>query len=219
MRIYIRYTLYLYVLIGSCLAHSGSYDDFFQAIKRDDAAAVTALLRRGFDVNTPDPQLRHGLVVALESPSNRALEALLVWPGVKFDQRNAHDETPLMLAALRGNLAAVRKLVAMDADVNKTGWTALHYAATNAHLEIMQLLLDEHAYIDAESPNGSTPLMMAAQYGSAAAVRLLLEAGADPTLKNQLQLTATDFARLGGRDDSAALLAAALRATPATQQR
>ena len=59
----------------------------------------------------------------------------------------------------------------------------------------MELLLENHAYIDAESPNGTTPLMMAAHYGTPAAVKLLLEAGADPTLKNQLGLTAIDFAR------------------------
>jgi len=41
----------------------------------------------------------------------------------------------------------------------------------------MMLLLDEHAYIDAASPNGTTPLMMAAHYGTPSAVKLLLEAG------------------------------------------
>jgi ankyrin repeat protein len=43
----------------------------------------------------------------------------------------------------------------------------------------MELLLEENAYIDAESPNKTTPLMMAAQYGSPAAVKLLLAEGAD----------------------------------------
>ena len=41
--------------------------------------------------------------------------------------------------------------------------------------------------------------MMAAHYGTPAAVKLLLEAGADPTLKNQLGLTAIDFADRGDR--------------------
>jgi ankyrin repeat protein len=109
-------------------------------------------------------------------------------------------------------LALARQLIDKGADVNKTGWTALHYAATNAHLDLMLLLLENHAYIDAESPNGSTPLMLAAQYGTAKAVKLLILAGADPLLKNQLQLGALDFAQRGGREDSAALIAAALRA-------
>jgi uncharacterized protein len=96
--------------------------------------------------------------------------------------------------------------------VNKTGWTPLHYAATGGHVEIIQILLDEYAYIDAESPNKSTPLMMAAKYGTPAAVKLLLESGADPTLRNELGLSAIDFAQQGNRRDSAEMIAAAIRA-------
>ena len=77
---------------------------------------------------------------------------------------------------------------------------------------IIELLLEQHAYIDAESPNGTTPLMMAAHYGSPAAVKLLLEAGADPALKNQLGLTAIDFAYRAGRQDAADMIAANIRA-------
>ena len=99
-----------------------------------------------------------------------------------------------MMAALKGHLDLVKKLIDRGADVNKPGWTPLHYAATSGHLAIMELLLEHHAFIDAESPNGTTPLMMAAHYGTPAAVKLLLEAGADPTMKNQLGLTAIDFA-------------------------
>jgi ankyrin repeat protein len=117
------------------------------------------------------------------------------------------------MAALKGQKEIVRKLIARDADVNKTGRTPLHYAATGGHVEIIQILLDEYAYIDAESPNKSTPLMMAAKYGTPAAVKLLLEAGADPTLRNELGLSAIDFAQQGNRRDSAELIAAAIRAT------
>ena len=75
----------------------------------------------------------------------------------------------------------------------------------------MELLLDENAYIDAASPNGTTPLMMAAHYGSPAAVKLLLEAGADPTIRNQLGLTAIDFAYRANRTDAAEMIAEAIR--------
>jgi ankyrin repeat protein len=206
-----RYIVYLYVFIGYGLVLAGSYEDFFRAIKVDDVAAVTDLLQRGFDVNTPDPNSSHALAIALSGPSPKVVQLLLTWPATHIDQRNAQDETPLMMAALRGNLAAARALIDKDADVNKTGWTPLHYAATNGHLDVMQLLLEHHAYIDAESPNGSTPLMMAALYGSAAAVKLLLDAGADPQLKNQLQLSALDFAKSGSHEESAALIDGSMR--------
>ena len=87
----------------------------------------------------------------------------------------------------------MKALIARGADVNKTGWAPLHYAAsagTPQHTAIIALLLENHAYIDATSPNGTTPLMMAAHYGSNDAVQLLLDEGADPTLKNQLGLSA-----------------------------
>ena len=51
-----------------------------------------------------------------------------------------------------------------------------------------------NAYIDSESPNGTTPLMLAANSTSALTVKLLLEEGADPTLVNHGNASALDFA-------------------------
>ena len=212
MRIYFKKILYLVVITGLNWAHAGSYEDFFIAIKRDDAAAVTALLSRGFDPDTRDPDGTPGLYLAVREPSLKVAEALIAWPKSNVEVRTAQDESPLMMAALKGHMGLVRQLIARDADVNKTGWTPLHYAATNGHVAIMRLLLEHHAYIDAESPNGTTPLMMAAHYGSPEAVKLLLEAGADPLLKNQLGLTALDFAHRGNRTEAAGLIAAFVRA-------
>ena len=81
----------------------------------------------------------------------------------------------------------------------------------NGHLDVIRLLLEQHAYIDAESPNGTTPLMMAAHYGTPEAVKLLLAEGADPTLKNQLGLSAIDFAFRANRTDAADQITAAIR--------
>lgn len=203
--------LYLVVIIGFGLTHAGSYDDYFRAVRSDDARTVANLLSRGFDANTLDPKGMHGLFIAVQEPSPKVAEVLIRWPRTNVEFRTAKDESPLMMASLKGHLELARKLIERGADVNKTGWAPLHYAATNGHLEIMNLLLDNYAYIDAESPNGTTPLMMAAQYGSAAAVKLLLEAGADPGLKNRLGLTAIDFANRASRVESAELIAAAQR--------
>jgi ankyrin repeat protein len=124
-----------------------------------------------------------------------------------MDALNQVGESALMLAALRGEFAWSQRLLDRGARVNRTGWSALHYAATGPEARIVALLLDRGAAIDAESPNRSTPLMMAARYGSEASVALLLARGADATRRNDLDLGAADFAKLGGRDSLAAKLA------------
>lgn len=212
MRNYFKFAAVLFVVINVFDANAGSYDDFFVAIKRDDAHTVQELLQRGFDPNTPSLEHLDGLYLALRDGSLKAAQALVDWPKTNVDVRTDHDETPLMMACLRGQIDIARKLIARGADVNKTGWTPLHYAATSGNVAIIQMLLDENAYIDAESPNGTTPLMMAAMYGTPEAVKLLIDSGADPTLKNQLGMTAQDFATRGSRKDAAALLEAGIQA-------
>ena len=191
--------------------HAGSHEDFFTAIRRDNPNAITRLLGRGFDPNTLDENGQTGLILALQLDSMRAFNALLAARNLNVEVRNAKDESPLMLAAIKGRLEAVQALLARDADVNKTGWTPLHYAASGTQpqqVEVIALLLEHHAYIDAASPNGTTPLMMAAQYGTDASAQLLLSEGADPTIKNQLGLTAVDFAMRAEREELARTIAA-----------
>jgi len=206
------------VLIGFFLifenSHAGAYDDFFKAVKLDDARGVQALLNRGFDPNTLDERGQTGLLLALKENALKTAEALIRLDQTKVELRNDKDESPLMMAALRGHKELVELLIWRDADVNKTGWTPLHYAASGGHAEVAQLLLNHSAYIDAESPNGTTPLMMAAMYGSPEVVKLLLQEGADRDHKNQLGMTALDFAKQASRKDAIQLLQALSAATP-----
>ena len=65
---------------------------------------------------------------------------------------------------------------------------------------LAKLLLESGASVDAESPNGTTPLMLAARHAPEATVELLLQRGADSRRRNQRGLQAIDFAEAGGRD-------------------
>lgn len=187
-------------------ARAGSYEDFFAALERDNAAGVTALLQRGFDPNTRDPKGQVGLFVALRSQSLRAAEALAAHPAIDVDAVNLDGETPLMMAALRGDLDWVRRLVRAGARVERAGWSPLHYAATGPSDAAVSWLIEQRAPVDARSPNGTTPLMMAARYGSEASADALLRGGADAALRNDQGLRAADFARMAGRDALAARL-------------
>ncbi|RZM04018.1 MAG: ankyrin repeat domain-containing protein [Variovorax sp.] len=204
--------LCIVAVVASFSASADSFSDFFRAVRSDNAGGVKSLLQRGFDPNTRDEKGQTGLLLALREPSPRVIDVLLASPKTNVEARNENDESPLMLAAIRGQRDLVQKLVTRDADVNKPGWTPLHYAASSTastgQVEIMKLLLDKYAFIDAQSPNGTTPLMMAAMYGTTASVKLLLDEGADTAMKNQQGMTALDFAQRGNRPDAVELLTA-----------
>jgi ankyrin repeat protein len=209
-----KYALYLIVLVWFFPVKAGSYDDFFEGLKTDEVKVVANLLARGFDPNTLSFDGQYPLVLAIRRPSPAVLDLLLRTKGLRAEVRTAKDESPLMLASMAGMVEVCKRLIALDADVNKTGWTPLHYAASGGHIEVIKLLLSHSAYIDAESPNLTTPLMMAAMYGSPQAVELLLAEGADASLKNQKGMTALDFADVADKQASAKILVRHMIALP-----
>lgn len=181
---------------------AGAYDDFFKAVKIDDADAVSALLARGFDPNGVEPERNDtGLILALRENSPKVFGVLLNAKDTDLEAKSRNGDSALMLAAFKGNKAAVDALIARGAEVNRPGWTALHYAASIGNDDIVKVLLDNSAYIDAESPNGTTPIMMAARSGHIYTVKLLLDEGADATLKNSLGMTAIDMAEKNEHKD------------------
>lgn len=184
------------------IAVGGAYDDYFKAVKFDNVKQVQSLLQRGFDPNTVEEERGEtGLMIALREDSSKVFELLLHTKDVNLDARARNGDSALMIAAYKGKYDAVKALLDKGAEPNQTGWTALHYAATVGNNQIVQLLLDRSAYIDAESPNQTTPIMMAARGGHILTVKLLLDEGADVTLKNGAGMTALDFARAGGFKD------------------
>ena len=198
---------------------SEAAQDFYTAIMRDNYKDVMTWLLRGFNPNTPDDRGRTPLTLAMRQDSWRVVDTLLQSPATDVNLPNRQNETPLMMAAIKGNLEVVKKLVARKADVNREGWTPLHYAASAGlehSVEIAAYLLEHHAYIDATSPNGSTPLMLAAQYSSEGMVNLLLKEGADVMLRNQQGWGALEFAQKSERDFMVKLIGEHLRKGRAT---
>lgn len=206
MRKWIRNASYIIVTTYISVAYAGTYEDFFVAVKRNDGRTVTALVERGFDPNTRDPQGQVALIMALQNEDLAVAEALMARPDTQLGLVNNVGESALMMAALRGQLDWCKRLLERGAPVNQTGWSPLHYAATGPEPKIVQLLLDRGAKVDAESPNRTTPLMMAARYGKEDSVKLLLARGADLKRTNDLNMTAADFASSVGRESLAAQL-------------
>lgn len=168
------------------------------ALQRDDPHALRTALLRGADPNLRDELGTPLLVQAARLKAWQSVRALAELKGTELDATNREGANALMFAALHGELVVVRDLVGRGAEVNKTGWTPLHWAAANGHADVVRFLLEHHAYIDAESPNETTPLMMAARQSQPTTVRLLIDEGADPTVRNQSGFTAAEYARAAG---------------------
>jgi uncharacterized protein len=102
---------------------------------------------------------------------------LLSMPGLRAVQWDVAN------AAMRGDTAAVRTLLAQRADVNAPqpdGATALHWAAYRGDRELADLLIRAGANPKAANREGATPLWLASVNGDAAIIAALLTAGADP---------------------------------------
>jgi uncharacterized protein len=207
LRILVPAVLLSAALMAPGLATADARQDFFKAIAIDDVTSMRSAMLRGTSANARDGEGSPAVVVAAREKAWNALRALAELRGTDVEATDRLESTALMYAALHGELPAVQFLVSRGAEVNRPGWTALHYAAANGHVDVVRYLLERHAYLDAESPNRTTPLMMAARQGKPSMVDLLLEEGADPTIRNQSGLTAADYARGAGDERLASLLA------------
>jgi ankyrin repeat protein len=103
-------------------------------------------------------------------------------------------------AAEAGDLPAVEDLVGRGCPVNtfdQLGRTPLHYAVLREHFAVVDYLLRHGADINAHDERviGNTPLGEAVSTCSLRMVRLLVDSGADPTLRGWMQLNALDRAK------------------------
>ena len=109
--------------------------------------------------------------------------------GVNVDERGRNEETPLIAAALAGEVAIAELLIAHGADVmarNKGGLTPLHAAAYSGSAEVARLLLDHGAALeDKANVSGASPLILAAEENRVAVAELLLDRGADLTITDR----------------------------------
>lgn len=214
-----RRTVLQTILFAACFgagaAHAATPEqltEFFRAVQTDDAKTVRTMLGTVVNPNQLNPiGGEPALVLAVREGAMRVFDVLLNHPGTNIDAAAMNGNTALMMAAFKRNVPAVQALLAKGAAVNRNGWTALHYAAASGDDEIARILLQRGARIDSLSPPASgayTPLMMAAREGHDSTALMLIDQGANPSLKNTEGLDAVQLAERAGKTHVATAISA-----------
>lgn len=106
----------------------------------------------------------------------------------KINKRNERGETPLHMAAIRGDVKQVKELISLGADVNVkdfAGWTPLHEACNVGYYDVAKILIAAGADVNTQGLDDDTPLHDSASSGHRDIVKLLLRHGGNPFQANK----------------------------------
>ncbi|XP_054914258.1 ankyrin repeat domain-containing protein 12 isoform X2 [Poeciliopsis prolifica] len=136
----------------------------------------------------------------------------------KVNKRNERGETPLHMAAIRGDAKQVKELISLGADVNVkdfAGWTPLHEACNLGYYDVAKVLIAAGAEVNTQGLDDDTPLHDASSSGHKDIVKLLLRHGGNAFQANkrgerpvdvadsqELELLLKGEAPLSDQDDS-----------------
>ncbi|XP_055638147.1 ankyrin repeat domain-containing protein 39-like [Toxorhynchites rutilus septentrionalis] len=117
-------------------------------------------------------------------------------------------ERGIWTVAIDNDEAKLRSLIAKGHlhDKDRSGYTALHYAARNGHMSICLILLDSGIGIDETTHGGATALHRAAMMGHTRIVELLLQRKANPILQDSDGKTALHRAVEGNHFETCQIL-------------
>ena len=162
-------------------------------------AVVEYLVKVGADLTLADAQGVQPVHLAAEKGQLAVLGSLLASRPRSVAATTSRNETALHLASAKGRTAVVEELMRLEAwrhvDLQSTeGWTALHHASINGHVDIVRLLLARGAARDLANAKGDTPLHLAAGRNQLDVIEVLLEHGAAQDAANLQGQTPGDMA-------------------------
>jgi quinoprotein dehydrogenase-associated probable ABC transporter substrate-binding protein len=181
---------------------------------------IKALIDLGADPNLPDASGLTPLVAAAMRDHVPSVK-MLVASGADIEKAGPQGYRPLALAIAESKYEAAKALIESGADVSaasgEDGLTPLMLIAAQTSpaegarflpgstrpSDIAKFLVERGADVNAQSKAGITALMVAATHNSAPMIGLLMDADADPDVKNKLGLTATDVAEKNGNLEAA----------------
>jgi ankyrin repeat protein len=166
-----------------------------------NAQIIDALLKAGADPNFKNPNGETPIMAAARSGKIDAAQVLLAAGADINAKENWGGQSAIMWAAAQSQPAMVKFLASKDAklndhgkvnqwerkiiqeprpkDMNKGGFTALHYAAREGCIQCVENLLKAGADPDSEDPDRETPLLLALENMHFDTAAVLVNGGAD----------------------------------------
>ena len=148
-------------------------------------------------------------LVGAASNGQRVAVLRAVESGAPIDSPDSRGRTPLMLAAMTGDVDVIRQLLERGANINAratSGSTPLVFSILYRHPEATALLIEKNADVNVGEDDQQTALMHAAMRGDLEMCQLLLNHGAKPNLRDDHGKSAADYAREEGHTELAHLL-------------
>lgn len=133
--------------------------ELINAVLAGDVVKATALLKKGADCNTSNEEGASLLMLAAGAGHIEMVE-MLIKAGAKVDATDARGWTPLMKALF-------------------------NYEQNRGFPDVVSALIEAGADIEHQVSYGTRPLMIAAGYGEASVVEVLLAAGVDTGAMNE----------------------------------
>jgi len=208
---------------------------FFCDLQEEHAEEVNLLIKQGVDINAIaylpgyTASSPRGAFTPLQQAAERGhstiARLLLATPGILTDVRDGDGMTPLMVACRRGHYDIVKQLLAFPLPTTFPqtwyGNCLMHDAARRCDFELVEIVLEVTTDLDSRDRFGKTALMHAIvkadisdklererrSVGRLKTVQVLLEAGADPTVQdNMTGLSIRDYSLKEGDGDLISLL-------------
>ena len=171
------------------------------ASEKGNVYAMNVLLRAGADRTIKDANGDTWIHYAIHGYCSIEVLQSIIDQGAYVNATNKKNVTSLMLACEMGDVDAMNVLLSAGADrtiKDADGYTWFHYAVHGCSKDVLQSIIAKGADVNATSKGNGTPLMLASWYGQVDAIKVLLSAGADQTIKDANGYTWIHYAVRGG---------------------
>lgn len=188
-----------------------------RAAESGDADMVAVALRAGADIEARDERDRTALLLSATHDHVAAAEVLVAM-GADPDALDDRHDTPWLVTGVTGSVAMLETLLPAGPDLsirNRFGGLSPIPASERGHVDYVRRVVRTDVDIDHVNDLGWTALLEAVVLGDGGPdhqeiVRILLGAGADPTIADRDGVTALQHAQQRGHHQIARLLGRAV---------